>query len=260
MPTSLPTNYDWSSYNYPTGDFGVEEIAGSDSVYKGLSGAGGLGTQGILNFANSYSPGSGSLDNINRIAGGLGALFGDSFGDFIAQSTKAIDKRAKQTTKDIDERISNIYPGLTGMTGEEALNKYYNQFADTVSNVTAQGLANLGISPNVGTEYDRLGSRIQDITNQYSLANQLGGYPTIASQGAAPGQVTNIDVASIRDVADWVDPLTNQIKAKYKAMYDYSDPQTLRFIYGARDTSDAVGKYYNTSGDVSGLMNYGGLG
>ena len=43
-------------------------------------------------------------------------------------------------------------------------------------------------------------------------------------------------------------------------MYDYSDPQTLRFIYGARDTSDAVGKYYNTSGDVSGLMNYGGLG
>ena len=149
---------------------------------------------------------------------------------------------------------------MTGYTAAEKYPEYLRSFAETADRTREQGRADLGISPNVGTEYDRLGSRIQDITSQYSLANQLGGYPTIASQGAAPGQVTPIDAASIRDVADWVDPTTNQIKGKYKAMYDYGDPQTQRFIYGSRNTSDAIGKYYNTSGDVAGLMNYGGLG
>lgn len=254
MPTSLPANYDWSGYSYPSGPFGVEDVPGATSVFEGLSGTGGLGTEGILNFAKNYSPGAGGLDNILRLAGSLGSLFSE------AGSTAALDKMADKTTKDIDKRIANIYPGLTGLTGEQALNKYYNSFADTVAKTTAQGRADLGISPDLSTEYSRLGSRIQDITNQYSLANKLADYSTIASQGAEPGRVTTIDAASIRDVADWVDPMTNQIKAKYKAFYDYGDPQTQRFIYGARDTSDAVGKYYNTSGDVSGLMNYGGLG
>jgi len=204
----------------------------------------------------------GSLDNITRLAGSLGALFGggSSIEDIIKQSTQQLKQEARKTTQKINQRIENIYPGLTGMTGEEALAKYYDAFANTAANVTSQGRSDLTSTPYIGTEYDRLGSRIQDITNQYSLSNQLGGYPTIASQGAAPGQVTSIDVASIRDVADWVDPTTNQIKPKYKAMYDYGDPQTQRFIYGSRDTSDAIGKYYNTSGDVAGLMSYGGIG
>ena len=251
--SQTPTNY-WSDNKAPTGTWDTKSVSYDDAALDNLTRSP-LSDSNILNIGN--------LDNLTRLAGSLGFLFGgggSSVEDYIKEATKALKKEQRRTTNKIDQRIENIYPGLTGMTGEEALSKYYNAFADTVSNVAAQGRSDLGISPNVGTEYDRLGSRIQDITSQYSLANQLGGYPTIASQGAAPGQVTTTDAASIRDVADWVDPATNQIKGKYKAMYDYGDPQTQRFIYGSRNTSDAIGRYYNTSGDVAGLMNYGGLG
>lgn len=196
------------------------------------------------------------LSSFVRLAGSLGQLFG---GSSIEDSTEELKKMAREVTKKTNQRIANIYPALTGLTGEQALGQYYDNFAKTVSDVNASARADLGVSPDISAEYGRLNTRIQDIQNQYSLSNRLGGFETIASQGAAPGQVTKIDVASIRDVADWVDPATNQIKGKYKALYDYGDPQTQQFIYGSRNTADAIGKYYNTSGDVAGLMNYGGL-
>ena len=251
--SQTPTNY-WSDNKAPTGTWGTESVSYGDAALDNLTRSP-LSDSNILNIGN--------LDNLTRLAGSLGSLFGgggSSVEDYIKEATKALKKEQRRTTNKIDQRIENISPGLTGYTAAEKYPEYLRSFAETADRTREQGRADLGISPNVGTEYDRLGSRIQDITSQYSLASQLGGYPTIASQGAAPGQVTTIDAASIRDVADWVDPATNQIKGKYKAMYDYGDPQTQRFIYGSRNTSDAIGRYYNTSGDVAGLMNYGGLG
>lgn len=247
MPTSLPTTYDWSSTQAPSGPFGSESIPGSESVLNNLSGLGALASEGL------------DLSNLSRFAGGLGQLFGgggSSIEDYIKEATKTLKQEQRKTTKKIDQRIENIYPGLTGMTGEEALQKYYDAFANTVANVAAQGRADLGISPDISSEYNRLNTRVQDIQNQYSLAGRLGGYEKLALDPP----VVSMNVASIRDTADWVDPTTNQIKGKYKAMYDYQDPQTQQFIYGSRNTADAIGRYYNTSGDVSGLMNYGGLG
>ena len=178
-----------------------------------------------------------NLDNLTRLAGSLGGLFGGgtagSIEDYIKEATKTLKQEQRRTTKKINRRIENIYPELTGMTGEEALNKYYDAFAD-----------------------NRLNDRVQNIQNQYSLAGRLGGYEKLALDPP----VVSMNVGSIRDVADWVDPTSNQIKGKYKAMYDYQDPQTQQFIYGSRNTADAIGRYYNTSGDVSGLMNYGSLG
>jgi hypothetical protein len=250
MPTSLPTNYDWSTTQAPSGPFGAESIPGSESVLGNLSGAGALG--GNTNAFN--------LDNLTRLAGSLGGLFGGgtsgSIEDYIKEATKTLKQEQRRTTKKINRRIENIYPELTGMTGEEALNKYYDAFADTVANVATQGRADLGISPDISSEYNRLNDRVQNIQNQYSLAGRLGGYEKLALDPP----VVSMNVGSIRDVADWVDPTSNQIKGKYKAMYDYQDPQTQQFIYGSRNTADAIGRYYNTSGDVSGLMNYGSLG
>lgn len=200
----------------------------------------------------------GNLQNLTRFAGDVGSLLGggSSIQDYIKQATKTLKKEQRRTTKKIDKRISNIYPGLTGMTGEEALAKYYDAFANTVADVAAQGRAELGVTPDISSEYDRLNTRVQDIQNQYSLAGRLGGYDRLALNPP----VVSMDVSSIRDVADWADPLTNQIKSKYRAMYDYADPQTQQFVYGSRNTADAIGRYYNNSGDVSGLMSYGGLG
>lgn len=200
-----------------------------------------------------------SYDNITRLAGGIGALFGggsSSVTDYIEEATKALKKEQRKTTGKINQRIENIYPELTGMTGEEALAKYYDAFAKTASDVTAQGRSELGISPQLATEYDRLNTRVQDIQNQYSLAGRLGGYEKLALDPP----VVSMNVGSIRDVADWVDPTSNQIKNKYQAMYQYNDPQTRQFIYGSSNTADAIGRYYNNSSDVSGLMSYGGLG
>lgn len=200
----------------------------------------------------------GDLSNLTRFAGSLGSLFGggSSVEDYIKEATKTLKKEQRKTTKKIDKRIENIYPGLTGMTGEEALAKYYDAFANTVAEVASRGRADLGISPDISSEYDRLNTRVQNIQDQYSLAGRLGGYEKLALDPP----VVSMDVSSIRDVADWVDPTSNQIKSKYKAMYDYADPQTQQFIYGSRNTADAIGRYYNTSGDVAGLMNYGGIG
>lgn len=200
------------------------------------------------------------LSNITRFAGTLGSLFGGGSGssieDIMKETTKDLKEETRRYNQKINKRISNIYPGLTGMTGEEALAKYYDAFANTVADVSARGRADLGVTPDISSEYNRLNTRVQDIQNQYSLAGRLGGYEKLALDPP----VVSMDVSSIRDVADWVDPTSNQIKGKYRAMYDYADPQTQQFIYGSRNTADAIGRYYNTSGDVAGLMNYGGIG
>jgi len=231
-------NTSWQNVSEP-----ISSAAGPGKI--GFSGA----PIGSLNIGN--------LQNLNRLAGSLGSLFNRAGVGFDTdESIKELEKMAKQAEEDINTRISNIYPGLTGMTGEEALNKYYDAFAKTVSDVTARGRADLGISPDIASEYNRLNTRVQNIQNQYSLAGRLGGYENLALNPP----VVSMDVGSIRDVADWVDPTTNEMKPKYTAMYSYKDPQTQQFIYGSRNTADAIGKYYNTSGDVAGLMSYSNVG
>lgn len=248
MATTLPTNYDWNSTQAPSGPFGVEPISGSESVLKNLTGVGALGTKGILSFLDGAAGGI-DLTNLSRFAGGLGNLFG---GFDMKKSIKELDKRAEQTESKIDDRIANIYPGLTGMTGEEALNKYYDNFAKTVANVQAQGRSDLSLDPNLSTQYNRLNTRVQDIQNQYSLAGRIGGYEKLALDPA----VVSMDVSGIRKAADWTAP---EIASQYGMFTDYSGPQASKFIYGGSNTADAIGRYYNTSGDVAGLMNYGTL-
>lgn len=250
MPTSLPSNYDWSSTQAPSGPFGTESIPGSESVLGNLSGLGALGSKGVLDFLGGLGSGAINLNNLSRLAGGIGSLLGPGFD--MEASTKALKEEAKKTTQKINKRISNIYPELTGMTGEEALNKYYDNFANTVSDVNARSRADLGIDPDISRQYNQLNTRVQDIQNQYSLAGRIGGYEKLALDPA----VVSMDVRSIRNAANWTAP---EIAAQYGMFTDYSGPQTSKFIYGGSNTADAVGRYYNSSGDVAGLMNYGTL-
>jgi hypothetical protein len=250
MSTSLPTNYDWSSTQAPSGPFGTASIPGAESVLGNLGGLGALGSKGLGSFFESIGSGALNLNNLSRLAGTVGNFIGPGFD--VEASTEALDERAKKTKRQINKRISNIYPGLTGMTGEEALNKYYDNFANTVANVSAQGRADLGIDPDISKQYNQLNTRIQNIQDQYSLAGRLGGYEKLALDPA----VVSMDVGSIRSAADWTAP---EIASQYGMLMDYSGPQASKFIYGNRGTADAIGKYYNTSGDVAGLMNYGTL-
>jgi hypothetical protein len=249
MSVSLPSNYDWSTTQAPSGPFGTESIPGSESVLGNLSGTGALGGGGGGDFLGAL----GGLSNVFRLAGTVGNLFSPGTAGIDTQaSVKQLNKMSKRTTRKIDERIANIYPALTGMTGEEALNKYYDAFANTVKDVVAQGRSDLTMDPDISKQYNLLNTRIDDIQNQYSLANRLGGYEKLALDPA----VVSMDVGSIRKAADWTAP---EIASQYGMMMDYSGPQASKFIYGNRGTADAVGRYYNTSGDVAGLMNYGTL-
>lgn len=249
MPSPLPTDYDWSSTNYPQGPFGTEDIPGSQTVLGNLSGAGALGTDGILNFLSGISGGKLDLSNLNRFAGGIGSLLGESGFD-MQESIKQLNKMSKKTTKQINKRIENIYPELTGLKGSEARKKAYQEFNETIKQLTKRGRKDIDIDPQLGAQYDRLKSRVDDIQNQYSLANRLGGYEKLALDPA----VVSMDVGSLRKAADWTAP---EIASQYGTLMDYSGPQASRFIYGGSNTADAIGRYYNTSGDVAGLMNYG---
>ena len=243
-PTAQGRDVSWSDMPEGMGFY----AQGKDVPVSQMPAGMGFGTSGLQNFIDQL--GQGNFSNIFRLAGTVGNLIGPGFD--IEASTKALDKRAKETESKIDERISNIYPGLTGMTGEEALNKYYDAFANTVANVSAQGRADLGIDPDISKQYNQLNTRVQNIQDQYSLAGRLGGYEQLALDPA----VVSMDVGSIRKAADWTAP---EIASQYGMLMDYSGPQASKFIYGNRGTADAIGKYYNTSGDVAGLMNYGTL-
>ena len=247
---SLPTNYDWSSTQAPSGPFGTASIPGADYVLDNLGGLGALGSKGITSFLDGLTRGSFNLNNLNRLAGTVGNLIGPGFD--IEASTKALNKRAKKTESKIDERIANIYPGLTGITGPEARQEAYDRFTQAADSYRQQGRADLSMDPRLDTQYNRLNTRVQDIQNQYSLAGRLGGYEKLALDPP----VVSLDVASVRNAADWTDP---KMAAQYGMMTDYSGPQASRFIYGGNNTADAIGRYYNTSGDVAGLMNYGTL-
>jgi hypothetical protein len=236
MSYSLPSSEGWSY-----GDFKNLPDVSSTGNYK-------------VSSTNPFK--IGDLNNLTRLAGSLGNLFTRGEVAFeTSESIKELEKMAKQAEKDTNTRIANIYPGLTGFTAADRIPEYLKQFAETTNWVREQGRADLGISPDLSTEVGRLNTRVQDIQNQYSLAGRLGGYENLALNPP----VVSMDVGAIRDVADWVDPTTGEMKPKYTEMYSYKDPQTQQFIYGSRNTADAIGKYYNTSGDVAGLMNYGTL-
>jgi hypothetical protein len=204
------------------------------------------------------------LDVLAGNVGGLGAdiktLFGgsssktgvDAISDYVKKSTDTLNKLTDKTEDKVAYYADQVYPGLTGLTGEEALNKYYDAFSDTITRVEDRGLSQLANRPEIDQEYNRLATRVGNVlnNNQYNLASQAGGYGNIVrGEGVVQMDQGRLDAAGDR-----------LLNPKYKQAYDYGDPQTSKFIYGSDNTANAIGKYYNTSGDVAGLMSYGSVG
>jgi len=245
---------------------GAFDPGGSYSFPEGTTIGIADGSQFDLSGTN-FTPGKGNnsfLDVLAGNVGGLGAdiktLFGgsssktgvDAISDYVKKSTDTLNKIADKTEAKTNYYAEQVYPGLTGLTGEEALSKYYDAFSDTITRIEDRGLSQLGNRPDIEKEYDTFSGRVGDIlnNNQYNLASQAGGYGNIVrGEGVVQMDQGRLDAAGDR-----------LLNAKYKQAYDYGDPQTSKFIYGSDNTANAIGKYYNNSGDVAGLMSYGAVG
>jgi hypothetical protein len=256
--TPLDTVFDTGgAYSFPEGTtIGLADGSEFD-LNKIFTGTKGTGTEGGGSF----------LDVLAANVGGLGAdiatLFGgsssgkgkkgaDAIADYVKKSTGILNDLTDETEAKVNDYAEQVYPGLTGLTGEEALSKYYDAFSDTITRIEDRGLNQLAKRPEIDQEYDRLSGRVGNIlnNNQYNLASQAGGYGNIArGEGVVQMDQGRLDAAGDR-----------LLNAKYKQAYDYGDPQTSKFIYGSDNTANAIGKYYNTSGDVAGLMSYGAVG
>ena len=100
--SQTPTNY-WSTNKAPTGTWGT------GSVPDGEAGLGGLANSPL---SGGGAFGIGNLDNLTRLAGGLGSLFGgggSSVEDYIKEATKTLKKEQRKTTKKIDQRIEAFF-------------------------------------------------------------------------------------------------------------------------------------------------------
>ncbi len=248
---------------------GAFDPGGSYSFPEGTTIGIADGSQFDLSGTN-FTPAKGNnsfLDVLAANVGGLGAdistLFGgsssgkgkkgaDAIADYVKKSTGILNDLTDETEAKVNDYAEQVYPGLTGLTGEEALSKYYDAFSDTITRIEDRGLNQLAKRPEIDQEYDRLSGRVGNIlnNNQYNLASQAGGYGNIVrGEGVVQMDQGRLDAAGDR-----------LLNAKYKQAYDYGDPQTSKFIYGSDNTANAIGKYYNTSGDVAGLMSYGAVG
>lgn len=264
-PQSMPFNED--AFNLPEGSIDIPnfDFKIPEGVFDGMD-----SSEFDLNkiFTGTKKGGS-FLEVLAANVGGLGAdiatLFGgsssgkgkgkkgaDAIADYVKESTGILNDLTDETEAKTSEYAAQVYPGLTGLTGEEALSKYYDAFSDTITRIEDRGLSQLANRPEIDQEYDRLSGRVGNIlnNNQYNLASQAGGYGNIVrGEGVVQMDQGRLDAAGDR-----------LLNAKYKQAYDYGDPQTSKFIYGSDNTANAIGKYYNTSGDVAGLMSYGAVG
>ena len=228
------------------------------------------GTKGIGPFAdgdiyakvlgktgdNKFSP-----ENLTRLAGALGDLFGQGEGGNIykeltnrmRESKEELLEMTDETRDELDYRLGEVYPGLTGETGEEALNRYRDEFAGTVAALKQEGRSDLYRNPDLSSQFAQTRKDIASVQDQFSLAEKLpGGYVKTVLDPA----VVKTDTDRLKGIMTGVG---NAIKAE--GSMDYSDPQTQYFISGLqRDRADAIGDYLSSSADVGRLMNYGNIG
>ena len=233
------------SSNIPDTGFNVDIKTGDLKKYQEL-----FGTE----------PDSDSLGNLIRLAGGIGELFGGGGGtnmkdleERMKKTAEILRDQADETEAKIDDRLEAIYPGLTGLTGEEASNRYRQEFSQNVQDYTAQGRADLDRDPDVSSQFQQSMRDIADVQNQFSLANELGGYRQIALDP----QVVKTNTDRLKDIMKGIGA---DIEAEGSMDY-MKRPETAYLISGIQaDRAAAIGDYLSSSADVSRLMNYGNIG
>jgi len=201
-----------------------------------------------------------SPENLGRLAGALGDLFGQGEGgEIYKELTKRMEESKEEllemtdkTRDEVDYRLGEIYPGLTGLTGKQAIKQYYDEFGGTTTALKQEGRSDLDRNPDLSPQLAKTRQDISSVQDQFSLANKIGDY-----------QKTVLDPAVVKSNTDRLKGIMTGVGNAIKAegSMDYSDPQTQYFISGVqRDRAAAIGDYLAKSPAVGLLMNYGNIG
>jgi len=245
-------------FTYPTGDFSGGFSMGDLGVNygdynvnnpfaKAQSGGGFFNQAGqFVDSLGRLIPGITNIAKAYQDIAGVGAQ--QSPGIFNKQLTQeSLDKintERENTTKQIAATFERI-AGLTGKKIPDAVNEYVAAFNKYMPEAEQKGLTQIATPPEIATEYGRLKNRVDESNTQYStLLN-----PRYQAAYKAPDAVAPINTQDIKDVMSF--------SPANRELYNYSDPQSQRNIYGRPDANANLAQFYAGNQAVNDLMSYG---
>ena len=245
-------------FTYPTGDFsggfsmgdlGVNygDYSVNNPFAKAQSGGGFFNQAGqFVDSLGRLIPGVTNIAKAYQDIAGVGAQ--QSPGIFNKQLTQeSLDKintERENTTKQIAATFERI-AGLTGKNIPGAVNEYIAAFNKYMPEAEQKGLTQIATPPEIATEYGRLKNRVDESNTQYStLLN-----PRYQAAYKAPDAIAPINTQAIKDVMSF--------SPANRELYNYSDPQSQRNIYGRPEANANLAQFYAGNQAVNDLMSYG---
>ena len=245
-------------FTYPTGDFSGGFSMGDLGVNygdynvnnpfaKAQSGGGFFNQAGqIVDRFGGLIPGVTNIARAYQDMAGVGAQQSPGiFNKKVTQeSLDEINTERKKTTEAIAATRERI-AGLTGKNIPDAVNEYIAAFNKYMPEAEQKGLTQIATPPEIATEYGRLKNRVDESNTQYStLLN-----PRYQAAYKAPDAVASINTQAIKDVMSF--------SPANRELYNYSDPQSQRNIYGRPDANANLAQFYAGNQAVNDLMSYG---
>ena len=254
---------------YP-GDFGVD-TSGIDFGDTFLPSPGGptYGTYDFLprsqfpeNFYNAQSnPGGGFFNKFGQFVDKAGRIIPqiartvnavkdisnpqDVPGIFNPNIQRESTEKIKKEQEDISGKIRDTFTRIAGVTGvstEDAVQRYYKQFSDTIDDLNKVARTDLTEKPDISEQYAQLAARIPEIQKQYSGLNN----DRITAAYKAPDAVAPIDANAIKNVMT--------LGPAYKDQYSYEDPESQKNIYGRRNAIGDIASFYANDPNLSNFM------
>jgi hypothetical protein len=245
-------------FTYPTGDFSGGFSMGDLGVNygnynvnnpsaKAQSGGGFFNQAGqFVDSLGRLIPGVTNIAKAYQDIAGVGAqqspgIFNKQLTD---ESLGKINTERENTTKQIAATFERI-AGLTGKNIPGAVNEYIAAFNKYMPEAEQKGLTQIATPPEIATEYGRLKNRIDESNTQYStLLN-----PRYQAAYKAPDAIAPINTQAIKDVMSF--------SPANRELYNYSDPQSQRNIYGRPEANANLAQFYAGNQAVNDLMSYG---
>lgn len=243
-------------FTYPTGDFSGGFSMGDLGVN--------YGDYNVNNpFAKAQS-GGGLFNQAGQIVDGLGRVikpateifkaYQDIAGVGAQQSPGIFNKQLTQESldkinterKNTTEQIAATFERIAGLTGKnipDAVNEYVAAFNKYMPEAEAKGLGQIAEAPRIDTE--RLKNTIDQSNTQYSTLSN----PRYQAAYKAPDAIARINTQDIKDVMSF--------SPANRELYNYSDPQSQRNIYGRPDANANLAQFYAGNQAVNDLMSYG---